>query len=152
MIQQVQHENGYATFADTIAVLEEATQFLRSSTSGAPPESIALLDFHWAEVYVRARVRVGEAARRKERCRSCVMQRRAFERGRIVLLLGICAMYLGDQPLADQLLRQALAFRFAAGGDHQPGADFVWAQVAINLSLAGRHREAEEFFARSAKV
>jgi len=152
MIQQVQHDNGYATFTDTVAVLEEATKFLRSPTSGAPPESIALLDFHWAEVYARA----GEYELAKPLVeRSAVVLRQATQsvsnEADIVLTLGICAMYLGDQPLADQLLRQALAFRFAAGDADQPGADFVWAQVAINLSLAGRHREAEEFLSQAPK-
>jgi Tfp pilus assembly protein PilF len=66
--------------------------------------------------------------------------------------LGDCAMNLGDHEGADKYFRRALKLRNEMGGDHHPWAAIQWADIAFNLSMAGRHQEAEAFLGGAPKL
>ena len=57
---------------------------------------------------------------------------------------GWCAMYVGDHEVADGYIRQAIDVRNKMGQANFPFAADDWAGLALNKSMQGRHREAED--------
>jgi serine/threonine-protein kinase len=134
---------GHASLEETTRAVDEAAQFLRSPSSGAPPESLAEFDVGRAQVYMNS----GEFERAIPLLEaSYVVIRQAtqssFRDLFVTGLIGMSFSNLGDHELADKYLRRTLALNSKVGGDH-PYVSLDWAAVAINLSRAGRYREAE---------
>ena len=141
-----------ATFEETIAVLDEVSQFLRSTSSGAPPESLAEFDFMRARALM-IRGDYESACPLAEASKALVLEgtQSMYKEFLLTTPLGDCAMNLGSHDAADKYFRRALMLRNEMGGDHHPWAAIQWADIAFNLSMAGRHQEAEAFLGGAPK-
>jgi tetratricopeptide (TPR) repeat protein len=63
----------------------------------------------------------------------------------IASTVGILRMGLGNHEGADRAFRERLAFRVEMGQGDSPFAAYDWWLIARNLSMQGRHAEAEAF-------
>ena len=152
-IQLRQFNEASANFAETMAVLDEASQFLRSPTSAAPPESVAELDFMRAQALMTRGDYESGCPLAQTSGPIMLQATQSWDNGVLGVshALGYCARTLGDHESADKHMRRCLALRRRSGqGDH-PFAASDWAEVAINLSMAGRHQEAEAFLSQAPK-
>jgi len=142
-----------ATFEETIAVLDEVSRFLRSTSSGAPPESLAEFDFMRARALM-IRGDYESACPLAEASKALVLEgtQSMYKEFLLATPLGDCAMNLGDHEAADKYFRRALTLRNEMGGDHHPWAAIQWADIAFNLSMLGRHEEAEAFLGGAPKL
>jgi tetratricopeptide (TPR) repeat protein len=145
-----QFDEASVDFAETMAVLEEASQFLRAPASGAPPESLAALDFMraWALMTRGDYESAGPLAQASAPTMLQATQSLGKEFS-VSAVLGECARNLGDHESADKHLRRALELRLQMGTGNHPFAAVDWANAANNLSMAGRHQEAEALLARA---
>lgn len=141
-----------ATFEETIAVLDEVSQFLRSTNSVAPPESLAEFDF----IRARALMIRGDyesACPLAEASKALVLEgtQSMYKEFLLTTPLGDCAMNLGSHDVADKYFRRALTMRNEMGAGLHPWGAIQWADIAFNLSMAGRHQEAEAFLGGAPK-
>ena len=151
-LQLVQLDVGATTFAEAIAVLDEASQFMRSPGSGAPAESVAELDFMRARAYmIHGDFDLAGPLAKASAAVMLQATQSARKEWSVMVFLGDGAMHMGDHESADKYLRQALALRGKFGRADHPYAAVEWANVAFNLSMAGRDAEAEAFLARAPK-
>ena len=139
-----------ASYEETNAVLSKDATFLHSQASVIPPELLAYFDFARAKAYVYR----GEHALAKplldassplllNSTQSLAMQ---WEVG---TALGFNSMSLGDHAAADRFFRQMFEARVKRGRGSLPFAANDWAFIALNLSMQGRHSEAQAFLLKA---
>jgi len=140
-------EQHQATYEESTQVLEEISAFLRANAAVIPPEAIAWNDFE------RARVLLfwGEYAKAKpllDSSASVLLDTQSLSRRwLLVAVLGKAAMYLGEHETADRWLRQRIEIRTKVGQGNHPWAAVDWQEYARNLSMWGRHGDAEAVLA-----
>jgi tetratricopeptide (TPR) repeat protein len=140
-------EQDHATCEESIQVLEEISSFLRANAAVIPPEVLAWNDFQRARILTRW----GEYAKAKpllDSSASVLLDTQSLSRRwRLVTVLGQAAMYLGEHETADRWLRQRIEIRTKMGGGSHPWAAVDWQRYSENLSMWGRHGDAEAVLA-----
>ena len=146
-LQERKFAMGYAGYAESMAILDEALDFLKLQSHAVPVEVIAEVEFekgvHRREL---RRVRGRGAFGRVERASvlRASSQSLSTQMG-IASTIGILRMGLGDHEGADRAFRERMEFRVKMGQGNTPFAAYDWWLVARNLSMQGRHAEAEAF-------
>jgi tetratricopeptide (TPR) repeat protein len=140
------------SYPETLAVLEEVSTFLRAQGSAIPAEVLADVEFRTATAHVDW----GEYALAKPLLDSSVAALLSSTQNQlkqyfVAAYQGQCAMYVGDHEVADGYMRQAIDLRNRMGQANFPFAAQDWALLALNKSMQGRHREAEDIL-RSAPI
>jgi serine/threonine-protein kinase len=133
------------SYPETFAVLGEVSTFLRSQASAIPPEVLAEVEFRtatahvdWGEYELAKPLLDSSVAALLNSTQSLVKQYY------IATYRGWCAMYLGDHEVADRYIRQEIDLRNRMGQANFPLTAMDWAGLALNKSMQGRHREAED--------
>ena len=143
-LQQDQFSERQAGYAETIAVLDDSSTFLRTRASSIPAEILAEVDYYKGRVYSYW----GEFERCKTLLESAagvlLKSTQSFIwQMRFAGMRGACAMYLGEHEIADGFFREALEVDSKMGRIDHPYAAYDWANLALNLNMQDRHREAE---------
>jgi serine/threonine-protein kinase len=140
-------EADQSTYEEATQVLEEISSFLRANAAVIPPEAIAWNDFQRARIltrwgeYTKARPLLDSSA-------SVLLDTQSLSRRwRIVAILGDAAMTLGEHKTADRWLRECIEIRTKMGRGSHPWAAWDWAFYVQNLSMWGRHGDAEAVLA-----
>ncbi len=149
-LQSEQFAMGSASYEETIAVLEEVSSFLKIQSSAVPVEVLADVDLAKGQAYLTN----DEYALAEPLIDSSEPILRASSQSLVELLdlasfAGRCKMGLGDHAAADRLFRERMDIRNKMGESHVAVAAFDWYYIALNLSMQGRHREAEAFLSKA---
>jgi serine/threonine protein kinase/tetratricopeptide (TPR) repeat protein len=144
-LQILLYTNEGANYTETMSVLDDVSQFLRSRASSLPAEVLAEVEVYRAD----ASCYWGEMAFAKpllETNGPLVLQSKRSLRAQAFILPALvgCAMGLGDHDAADRYARQLMETQVKMGAGSVPWAAWHWWAVAINLSMQGRHAEAED--------
>jgi eukaryotic-like serine/threonine-protein kinase len=149
-LQSQQFAMGSASYEETIAVLEEVSAFLKVQSSAVPIEVLADVDLAKGQAYLT----YDEYELAEPLIDSSEPILRASSQSLVDLIdlasfAGRCKMGLGDHAAADRLFRERMDIRDKMGESHVAVAAFDWYWIALNLSMQGRHREAEAFLSRA---
>jgi tetratricopeptide (TPR) repeat protein len=149
-LQQRQFSWGTASFSETVAVLDGVSAYLRSRASSIPAEVLAEVDYYRARAYVEW----GEysLARPLLESSAAVLLRSTQSlswQARLATVRGWCAMHLGEHETADGFLREGLDAETRLGRGNHPITASKWGLIAVNLSMQGRHREAEAVLSKA---
>lgn len=153
MLQFYKFGTGFADYAQTIAVLDEVSGFLKSQSSAIPIDVLAEIDFRRGWVHLR----YGEYALAEPLIQSSAQvllesTQSLFDKLWVTAALGVLKMHLGDHGAAELLLREARNIRSRMGQADSPFAVTDWMWIAINLSMQGRHLQAEELLAAAPSI
>ena len=149
-LQSLLFRFGAASYEETIAVLEEVSAFLKVQSSAVPIEVLADVDLAKAQAYVT----YDEYALAEPLIDSSESILRASSQSledlwQLASFAGRCKMGLGDHAAADRFFRERMDIRNRMGQSHVAFAAFDWHWIALNLSMQGRHREAEAFLSKA---
>ena len=149
-IQILLYTNEGANYTQTMSVLDDVSEFLRSRASWLPPEVLAEVEVYRAD----ASCYWGEMALAKQLLETngpLVLQSKRSLRAQAFILPALvgCAMGFGDHDAADRYARQLMETQIKMGAGSVPWAAGHWWAIAINLSMQGRHHEAEDLLLKA---
>jgi tetratricopeptide (TPR) repeat protein len=140
-------EAEFVSYSERIAVLQDIAKFLRSQTFAIPAEVLAEIEFveamhHgiWGEFALAKALHESSISVMLSSTQSWSKQYMSAHHQ------GWLALYRGEHEVADGHLRHAIELRARKDGqaNDYPYASYDWAGLALNMSMQGRHREAED--------
>lgn len=141
---------GAASYNETITNLDLISSRLKQIAIIVPNEVSAEIDFHKASAHAT----FGNYAQAHLLIQSSAPVLRASMQSfstlfPVAAVAGEVAMHLGEHDAADRYLRERMDLRIKHGSGSKPFAAFDWAFVAINLSMQGRHSDADSFLSKA---
>lgn len=140
------------TYGETTKILDEALTQLSAVTSIIPREALAALQVRRAAVlstvgdYEKAKLLLQDSAP--------IVRASPWSFRSLFLLAATeaeVAMHVGEHEAAAKSLNERFAIRKELGEGDFAFAAYDWVYIAINLSMQGRHKEAEDFLASAPK-
>ena len=141
---------GATGYVEAISLMEEAYAFLKLQSSAIPAEALAEVEFAMGAAHLA----YGDYALAEPLIDSSAPMLKASNQrlgvqAMVAAVVGDLKMGLGDHEAADHSLRELLDIRGKMGHADLPFAAMHWMNVALNLSMQGRHQEAEAFLSKA---